>query len=705
MKTDGDVARKMRALEAEIEAHNRAYYVETAPTVSDRDYDRLLAELAELERAHPELVSPSSPTRRVGGEPLKEFKPIQHRVPMMSLDNTYSTAEVREFVARAEKLLGGEPISWVLEPKIDGVAVTLRYENGELVHGATRGDGRTGDDITANLKTIRAVPLKIEGGSLKKPGRRARKGEGTLELFDLPASSLNPLPRLPALEVRGEVFMTRQSFERINQDRKKAGEALFVNPRNATAGTLKQLDSREVARRPLSVILYAVAEIRGVELRSHRQSLDLLASLGFPTPPRTWSCRNISEIEKALGELDAYRRTLPFDTDGGVLKADALEQQRKLGQTSKAPRWAIAYKFETEKARTRLLDIQVQVGRTGVLTPVAVLEPVFVSGSTVSRATLHNESEVTRKDIRVGDTVVIEKAGEVIPAVVEVVREKRPDGAKSFVMPRQCPACGGEVTRDVVAGEEGMFLRCENLSCPAQIKRRVQHYATRGAMDIEGLGEALVEQLVARGLVHSIADLYDLTRERVLELERMAEKSADNLIQAIAASKARDLWRLIFGLGIRHVGAASARALAARFGMMDRLRDASEEELTEVPDVGEVVARSLRDFFGKPDNQATLERLRKAGLSFETRNAERGTRNALDGKSFVLTGTLATLSREEASELILQAGGTVRSSVSKKTDYVVAGEEAGSKLDQARELGVTVLDEAGLRKLLGATRQ
>ncbi len=690
--------KRILELTSEIESHNRAYYADGAPVISDREFDRLLAELIELEKNHPEFASPNSPTRRVGGEPLKEFTQVEHRVPLMSLDNTYSPEELRDFVTRAEKLLEGKPIAWILEPKIDGVAVTLRYEQGQLVYGATRGDGRRGDDVTANLKTIGSLPLKLDGGSLKDA--RRKKGDASSTLFGDVGKFKSALPHLSILEVRGEVFMTRANFDKINHERAKVDEPLLINPRNATAGTLKQLDSREVAKRPLSIILYAVAEIRGVELKSHHESLALLASLGFPTHSKTWTCQSVVEIEKALQDLNTYRHKLPYDTDGGVLKADSLLQQRELGSTSKAPRWAIAYKFETEKVETELIDIQVQVGRTGALTPVANLKPVFVSGSTVSRATLHNESEIARKDIRVGDTVIIEKAGEVIPAVVSVVMGKRPAHTKPFVMPKKCPECGGDVSRDMVAGEEGTLLRCENLSCPAQIKRRIEHYATRGAMDIEGLGESLVKQLVDQKIVKNISDVYDLKLERVSELERMAEKSAKNLLDGIEASKTRDLWRLVFGLGIRHVGAASARSLASHFGSMDKLKAATVEELMTVEDVGDVVAGSLRDFFDKKDNLETIEKLRKAGLSMETRNVERGMRNILDGKSFVLTGTLPTLSRDQAGELIRQAGGVVKSSVSKKTDYVVAGEEAGSKLDDANKHGVTILDEAALRKLL-----
>jgi DNA ligase (NAD+) len=695
------VEKRIAELTAEIERHNRAYYVENAPVITDREFDRLLTELLELERAHPDLASPNSPTQRVGGEPLKAFKQIQHRVPLMSLDNTYSFEELREFVARAEKILEGRPITWVLEPKIDGVAVTLRYEQGELVYGATRGDGQVGDDITANLRTIRTVPLKLDGGSLKKM-KSKESGSETAELFDSNRFK-SALPHLPVLEVRGEVFLARDKFEKINREREKAGEPLFVNPRNAASGTLKQLDARIVASRQLNVVFYGVAEVKGVDLRTHQESLGLIASLGLPTHPRTWRCHTVAEIEKAIHELDSYRHKLPYETDGGVLKVDAFLQQRELGRTSKAPRWAIAYKFEAEKVETELLDIQVQVGRTGTLTPVAILKPVFVSGSTVSRATLHNESEITRKDIRVGDTVVIEKAGEVIPAVVSVVLSKRPSKTHPFAMPKQCPVCGGEISRDVVAGEESILLRCDNLLCPAQVRRRIQHYASRGAMDIEGLGEALVDQLVESKLVQNIADLYDLTQKQVMELERMAEKSADNVIQAIQASKSRELWRLIFGLGIRHVGATSARSLEKHFRSMDRLQKATSEELMAVRDVGEVVARSVHEFFQNNENQETLERLRKAGLNFESKATETETSTVLEGKSFVLTGTLPHLSREEAAELIRRSGGEVKSSVSKKTSYLVAGEDAGSKLEDAKKFNIPILDEEALKRMIEGT--
>lgn len=693
MKPDSATAR-IRALEREIEAHNRAYYLDARPQISDREYDRLLAELRALEEAHPELASPNSPTRRVGGAPLPGFTTAPHRVPMMSLDNTYSLGEVREFVARATKRVSADSLEWVLEPKIDGVAITVIYENGEFHRGATRGDGRFGDDISANLRTIRSLPLVV---------RPRAPSSARAELFATHAIETAKGPSLSRLEARGEVFMHRADFEALNRERANAGEPLFANPRNATAGTLKLLDSKLVARRPLRVLFYSVAEIRGHPVTRQTEALALLAALGFPTPPRIWRCRTIEEIERALGELDAYRRTLPFDTDGGVLKADLFAHQQALGNTSKAPRWAIAFKFEAEKAETRLRAITVQVGRTGALTPVAELEPVFISGSTVSRATLHNESEIRRKDIRVGDLVVIEKAGEVIPAVVRIVPEKRPRDARPFQMPDRCPACGGRISRDLVGDEEGVLLRCGNLSCPAQLRGRILHFASRGAMDIEGLGEALVDQLVAAKLVGDIADLYRLRQDQLLGLERMAEKSADNLLAAIAASRSRGLDRLLFALGIRHVGAASARALAAHFRTLDLLRAATAEHLMEAPDVGEVVAHSIRDFFSNPDNLRTIERLRAAGCLFESASAGGGTK-PLDGQSFVLTGTLPHLERDRAAEMIRAAGGVVRSSVSKKTDYLVAGDDPGSKLDAFRRLGLPeerILDENALLRLLG----
>jgi len=666
---DSDIQKRMDWLAAEIERHNRLYYMDSAPEISDRDYDRLIDELKDLEKTHPDLAHADSPTRRVGEAPSPEFSSHVHKLPMMSLDNTYSIEELSAFLQRAKKGLDDDADAvWIVEPKVDGVAVTLIYENGKFAKGATRGDGTTGDDITTNLRTIRNLPLKL---------------------------SIQPRH----LEVRGEVYMIRKGFEAINRERKKKGLPLFANPRNAAAGSLKQLDSRITAQRPLAVILYAVVEAEGVKIQFHHQALELIKKAGLPGPARYWKAGSNEQVIKAIGEIDKFRTTLPYDTDGAVVKLDDLAKQASLGVTSKSPRWAVAYKFESEKAETKLLDIQVQVGRTGALTPVAHLEPVKVAGSTVSRATLHNADEIERKDIRIGDVVVIEKAGEVIPAVVSVRKELRKGGEKKFKMPTRCPVCGSEVSR-----EEGeVAVRCENLNCPAQLEGRIQHFASRGAMDIEGLGEVLVKQLVDRKLVRSVADLYDQRLQDLEAIERMGKKSAANVIEAIEGSKKRDLWRLIFGLGIRHVGATVARTLAGNFGSMESLSLATADELEAIHEIGPVVAGSIADFFSKKENRHVVDRLKKAGLIFETArrvSSDKRKAKAIAGKTFVLTGTLPNLKREEASEMILQAGGKVSSSVSKKTDFVLAGAEAGSKLDKARELGVRVIDEGELRKLL-----
>ena len=667
---DADIQKRMDWLPARIERHNRLYYAEAAPEISDRDYDRLVEELLELEKKHPQLSLADSPTRRVGEARSLEFPPHMHRIPMMSLDNTYSIEELKKFLDRVRRGLMATPhsVEWIVEPKVDGVAITLIYENGKFVRGATRGDGATGDDITTNLRTIRNLPLKLS----VQPRR---------------------------LEVRGEVYMIRKGFEQINREREKEGLPLFANPRNAAAGSLKQLDSRITAKRPLAVILYAVAEAQGAKIGFHHEALELIREAGLPGPAKYWKAGSDDEVVKAVGEIDRFRETLPYDTDGAVVKLDSLAQQGALGATSKSPRWAAAYKFESEKADTKLLDIQVQVGRTGTLTPVAHLEPVRVAGSTVSRATLHNADEIERKDIRIGDVVIIEKAGEVIPAVIGVRKDRRKGGEKKFKMPARCPACGGEVSR-----EEGeVAVRCENLDCPAQLERRIQHFASRGAMDIEGMGDALVKQLVDRKLVRGVADLYDLCLQDLENLERMGEKSAANVIEAVDASKKRDLWRLVFGLGIRHVGVTAARTLTSHFGSMEALSSASREELVSVHEIGDVMAESIVDFFSKRQNQQILARLKKAGLNFKAdRRPPPADRRPplIAGKTFVLTGTLPTLKREEAAEMILQAGGKVSSSVSKKTDYVLAGSEAGSKLDKARELGVRVINEGEFRKLL-----
>lgn len=653
-------------LRQQIEHHNRLYYDGLTPEVSDQEFDALLRELRALEDAHPALATDDSPTRRVGGAPLEGFEAVRHFVPMQSLDNTYAEGEVADFVRRIQKLLPGGEISLTVEPKVDGVALSLLYENGLLVRAATRGDGVTGDNVLENVRTIRAIPLRMNG--------------------DAPAR----------IEIRGEVYLPKAQFARINEERDEQGLPAFANPRNAAAGSLKQLDARLTARRGLQALFYGFGAFDGAVPSTQRAFVDQLRDWGLPVPDRMWSVATVEEALAALRELDAVRHGFAYETDGAVLKVDRLAQRDQLGSTSKAPRWAIAYKYQPERAVTRLHAITVQVGRTGVLTPVAELDPVFVSGSTVSRATLHNEEEIHRKDIRIGDHVVIEKAGEVIPAVVEVVRERRDGSEQIFAMPEHCPSCQGPVSR-----EEGLVaFRCANPSCGAQLRRRLEHFASRGAMDIEGLGESVVGQLVGAALVQDLAQIYDLTADRLLGLERMGEKSAANLLAGIAASRDRPLWRLLFGLGIVHVGATAARKLAERFRTMDALAAASEEDLKATEDVGDIMAASIRQWFENPSARELLEKLRAAGLNFGERDEQPAVgSDRLKGTIWVLTGTLS-VPRDVAAARIRQAGGTVSGSVSKKTTYVLAGEEAGSKLDKAHALGVRILSEEDFERLL-----
>ncbi len=691
-------------LAARIRAHDYAYYVLAQPVISDQEYDRLYRELRELEAQYPELVTQDSPTQRVGGAPLSGFKSVQHAVPMISLENTYSQEEVREFVNRVGRLLPGEPLEWMVEPKVDGVAVSLRYERGVLTVGATRGDGATGDDVTANLRTIRSVPLSLlSSGNLRAEVGPGGQGRPTAQIDLFSAAAI--APTLPSvLEVRGEVFMSSDGFRKLNEERQAAGEESFANPRNATAGSLKQLDPRIVAARPLDIVVYGVGMVMG-RARPATQIglLDWLRDLGFKTPERHWLCGSTEDLTAAIAELDQARRGFNYETDGAVIKLNSLEQRDRCGATSKAPRWAMAYKYAAEQARTRLRAITIQVGRTGALTPVGELEPVFLAGSTISRATLHNEDELRRKDIRVGDLVVIEKAGEVIPAVVEVVFSERTGAEIPFEFPKKCPECGSPASRDSLAGETGVVWRCVNTECPAQIRGRVEHWCARGAMDIEGGGEVLVAQLVRRGLVRDAADLYALRLDQVAGLERMAEKSARNFLDALEASKTRDLWRLLFGLGILHVGASVAKALGRSFATMDELRVASVDQLTAIEDVGPAIGASLVQWFGDVRNQQLIERLRAAGLNLRSALCQAGSAlGPLAGKTFVLTGTLPTLTREEATARIEALGGKVSGSVSKKTDFVLAGAEAGSKLEKARKLGVRILTEEEFRQLGGS---
>jgi DNA ligase (NAD+) len=668
MPPDEKEARERVArLRSQIEEHNRRYYEEAAPTISDREYDALYRELSDLETAFPALATPDSPTQRVGGKPLKAFGQITHRVPMLSLDNTYSEEEVTEFYERMQRLLPNKKIPVVIEPKVDGIAVSLLYEKGKLRYAATRGDGTVGDDITRNICTIRSLPRELKG--------------------DVP----------DILEVRGEAYLHKDGFAKLNAERREAGLPEFANPRNAAAGSLKQLDPAIAARRPLGVVCYGTGLIEGAKLDKHSELFALLEKLGLPGSAKWWLAESVDEILKAIHELDRIRHDLPYQTDGAVVKVDAFSQREVLGSTAKSPRWAIAFKYEAERVETRLLDILVQVGRTGTLTPVAALEPVVVSGSTVARATLHNEEEIERKDIRIGDRVLIEKAGEVIPAVVSVRTDLRTGAEKKFRMPKNCPECGSAVVKD----EGQVAVRCVNSQCPAQVRRRIEHFASRGAMDIEGLGEAMVGQLVQNKMIADVGDIYSLRAGPLNELERMGEKSVSNLLEAIERSKTRPLWRLLFGLGVLHVGVSAARALADHFPNLDAVAQSSVEELQQIPDVGEVVGRSIHQFFREPHNLGVIEKLRAAGLKFDAELRAESAAPGFKNTTWVITGTLGQ-SRDDIAELIRARGGKVSGSVSKKTSYLLAGEEAGSKLEKAKKLGVRVLTEAEFREMLEA---
>lgn len=661
-------------LRREILHHDRLYYEQAKPEITDREYDLLYRELVDLERAHPELITPDSPTRKVGGRPQGAFAQVTHLVPMQSLDNTYSEEEIGDFVERLHRLLPEEEIPLTIEPKVDGVAIALLYEKGHLVRAATRGDGTTGDEVTRNIRTIREIPALLRG----------------------------PAPAV--LEVRGEVYLPKKTFARINAERDEQGLPVFANPRNAAAGSLKQLDPSIVAERGLSAVFYgygAYEPAPGSPVPSTQQEFfECLKRWGLPTDPKTWTAKTASGVMEVIRELGMIRRDFPFETDGAVIKVNQLSQHERLGSTSKAPRWAIAYKYEPEQARTRLLDITIQVGRSGVLTPVAELKPVFVAGSTVARATLHNEEEIARKDLRIGDWVMVGKAGDVIPAVVAVLTAERDGSEKEFRMPSHCPVCGAEVTRT----EGEVAVRCANPTCSAQVRRRIEYFASRSAMDIAGLGEAVVTQLTEANLLRDLADLYALTPDQLLPLERMGQKSVENLLSAIAGSKDRPLWRLLAGLGIPHVGVTAARTLASSFGTIDRLAAASVEELCAIEEIGEIMATAIHAWFRDPEVVKLLERLRSAGLNFGERDAEESAPAAtgsIKGTIWVLTGTLS-IPREEAVEMIRAQGGKVSSAISAKTTYLLAGENAGSKLAKAEKLGITLMNEEEFRKLLAS---
>ncbi|NHM28288.1 NAD-dependent DNA ligase LigA [Desulfofundulus sp. TPOSR] len=656
---------RIEELRREIEYHNYRYYVLDDPVISDERYDALMRELIKLESKYPSLVTPDSPSQRVGGQPREGFATVRHRIPMLSLANAFDEGELRDFDRRVRSALPGEPVEYVVELKIDGLAVSLRYENGLLVTGATRGDGETGEDITANLKTIRAVPLRL----------------------------LRPVP---LLEVRGEVYMSKEAFMRLNETREEAGEPLFANPRNAAAGSLRQLDPAVTASRQLSIFVYGTGEIEGVSVNTHAETLALLKELGFPVNPHHRLLPDIQAVIDYCNRWQEERFNLPYVIDGLVIKVNSLDQQARLGATMKSPRWAIAFKFPAEQAKTRVRDIILRVGRTGVLTPTAILEPVRLAGTTVSRATLHNEDIIKEKDIRIGDTVIVQKAGDVIPEVVAVIPEERTGDEKPFVMPRRCPECGAEAVRP--PGEAG--TRCTNIACPARLREGLIHFASRNAMDIAGLGPAVIGQLLAAGLVRDPADLYTLRLEDLVPLERLGKKSAQNLLEAIEKSKSNPLYRLIFALGIRHVGERAARILAQRFGSLDRLSRATYEELVAIPEIGPKIAESVITFFAQEQNRRVLEKLAAAGVNTRQEPEEEPGDKPLAGKVFVLTGSLSHFTRQEAQELIERLGGRVSSSVSRKTDYVVVGENPGSKYDRALALGIPILREEDFRRLV-----
>lgn len=679
--TPAEAQTRIAQLCAEVTRHDELYHRRARPEISDFDYDRLKRELADLEAQFPQFTTAASPTAQVGDDRAEGFQTYRHRQPMQSLDNTYSETELRDFHARLVKLLEREELTYVVEPKIDGLAVSVTYEKGRLVRAVTRGNGVEGDDITANALTIRTLP------------RQLHAAEGA------------PIPDV--IEVRGEIYLTLAEFQRINTEREEAGEALYANPRNLAAGTIKQLDAAEVARRKLEIVLYGLgfcepaAALPATQAGFHER----VRAWGLPTVEKFWAVRGVDEVWQAVQELDRLRDSFAYATDGAVVKVDLLQLQREAGSTSKAPRWAMAYKFAAQRAETRLKAITIQVGRTGVLTPVAELEPVQLAGTTVSRATLHNRDEIARKDIRVGDWVQVEKAGEIIPAVIAVNLERRTPACVPYVFPGKCPVCGTVIVQ--LEGE--VALRCPNQDCPVQVRRRVQHFASKACVDIDGLGVAMVDVLVEKGWVKSLADIYRLRREDLLTLGKSVEKSTDNLLAAIEASKRAELWRVIHGLGITHVGVAAAKDLAKHFGSLEalaaaRLEDFIREKKQSIIDgIGETMALAIIAHFQKPGNRALIGELRALGLEPVAPAKSAPVSAVFSGKTFVLTGTLPTMTRDEAAAKIEAAGGKVSGSVSKKTSYVLAGAEAGSKLDKAKELGVPVIDEAELLRMLNAS--
>ena len=656
-----DIAKEAARLRELLNEYNYRYYVLDAPTVTDYEYDMLLRQLEDIEKEHPELITPDSPTQRVGGEAVKSFASVRHEVPLESLQDVFSEDEIMEFGERVRSAVG--EARYTVEPKVDGLSVALEYENGVFVRGATRGDGVTGEDVTENIRTIRSIPMKLDNG----PAR---------------------------LIVRGEVYMPKAVFEKLNREREERGEPLLANPRNAAAGSMRQLDPKIAAKRELDIAVFNLQLCEGMEFTTHSETLDYLESLRFKVIPR----KILDNMQDCCGEIERigeHRDQYPFEIDGAVVKVDSLRERADMGSTSKFPRWAAAFKYPPEKKPTKVLDIVVQVGRTGALTPKAVLEPVRLAGTTVTNVTLHNQDFIDEKDLRIGDTAIVRKAGDIIPELVEVVGDKRPDWAVPYRLPEFCPVCGAPTRRD----EDGAVIRCTGAECPAQQVRAITHFASRNAMDIEGLGEAAVEQITAKGLVKNTADLYYLKAEDVEQLERFGKKSAENLIGAIEASKENDLSRLLFAFGIRQVGQHAAKVLAAHFKTLDALMAADAESLTLVDEIGAITAENIVEFFSGDQAKDLVERLRAAGVNFESR--EQGEDKRFKDMTFVLTGALELFTRDEASEIIERFGGKASSSVSKKTTYVVAGENAGSKLKKANELGIPVLTEEEFKSMIG----
>ena len=666
------VEKKINDLREKIRYHEHRYYVLDDPEISDADFDSIMDQLKRLEAEHPELVRPDSPTQRVGGKPREGFVKVRHSAPMLSLDNTYNEDELRNWERRVHELSGRKDVEYVCELKLDGMSLALHYKDGHLAHGITRGDGTTGEDVTLNVRTVRSVPLSIPKDTLKKVG----------------------IP--PTFEVRGELLMPIAAFKKLNEEREKQGLATFANPRNFAAGTVRQLEPSITASRRLDYFAYMLLVNGRTYFDRHSETLSALEKAGFKVNSAHAMAKNMDEVWSFIQKWEGKRDSLPYEIDGIVVKVDRTGLQAELGYTGKAPRWAIAYKYAARGGVTQIENIVPQVGRTGKLTPVAWLKPVPIGGTTVTRATLHNMDEIERLGVKIGDWVQVERGGDVIPKVVSVVEDKdHPRGRKSFEMPDRCPVCGGHVIR--TEGEADH--RCVNANCPAKLRETILHFASRGVMNIEGMGDALVNQLTDRGLVKNVADIYRITKKDLLTLERMGDKSAQNVLDEIENSKKLPLERVIFGLGIRFVGERTAEFLAEHFGSMDALMKANEEELQEVNEVGPRIAHSIVEFFQEPRNRDLVKQLREAGLTFTGTKKERGTK--LAGKTFVLTGTLAKYSREQAKKMIEDAGGRVSGSVSKKTDYVVAGTDAGSKLDKAKELRVSVIDEGEMEKLIG----